>query len=72
VRGTNTPSVKFQNTETHYRTLPIATQSQSKQQSVNFERLVQNQPNYIRRLYKEILEAAPANARIIYDYVVNY
>jgi integrase len=71
VRGINTPSVKFQNTETHYRTLPIATQSKSKQQSVNFERLVQNQPNYIRRLYKEILETGPANARIIYDYIIS-
>lgn len=70
MRGTNTPSVKFQNTETRYSTtsLPIATQS--KPPSVNFERLVQNQPNYIRKLYKEILEAAPANARIIYDYII--
>jgi hypothetical protein len=37
---------------------------------IKSERLMQNQPNYIRKLYREILDANPANALIIYDYII--
>lgn len=36
---------------------------------VEFERLIQNQSNYIKRLFREILDVNHANALVIHDYI---
>ncbi len=38
--------------------------------SDNFERLLQYQPNYIKRLFNEVVESNPFNAHIIIDYII--
>jgi hypothetical protein len=36
---------------------------------IDFEKLVQNQSNYIKELYKEVVVANPTNALIVYDFI---
>ncbi|MGA7370886.1 MAG: hypothetical protein WBX01_17325 [Nitrososphaeraceae archaeon] len=37
---------------------------------VNIGRLVNNQPNYIKRLYSQVIDANPSNAMIIHNYTI--
>jgi len=34
------------------------------------ERLIRNQPNYIKKLYRQVIDVNPSNARIIHDYIM--
>ena len=43
---------------------------QNKSLPNNLEKLVQYQSNYIKRLFDEMLDANPANALIINDYII--
>jgi hypothetical protein len=74
VRGINGPRDDFQNTRIHYGTTsPVIINPQGQPQpdvGLAGIRLVQNQPNYIKRPYKETLESSPTNAHVIYDYII--
>jgi integrase len=48
----------------------IISNPQSKSIADNLEKLVQHQSNYIKRLFREMLDANPSNALIISDYVI--
>jgi integrase/FtsZ-binding cell division protein ZapB len=70
VRGGNSSSVSFEKTGTRSSTTSITITPQDRIPHDNLEILVQNQSNYIKRLYKEVLEANSTNARIINDYII--
>jgi hypothetical protein len=44
--------------------------TKSSRNLIDFEKLVRNQSNYIKKLYKEIVELNSTNAHIICDYIV--
>ena len=52
-------------------TTPLTIPKQSKSElSVNADRLVSKQSNYIKKLYRQFLDVNPCNAKIIHDYII--
>lgn len=49
--------------------LQVQDNDSKKELRIEFDRLTQNQPNYIKRIFRETAEANPANALIICDYI---
>ena len=70
MRANNNPNVNFQNTGTRFTAASLTINPENQNLSDRLGRLVQNQPNYIKRLYREILESNSANAIIINDYII--
>jgi integrase len=66
-----TANSETQSTALQYRTTPITINNlQNKSLPKNSEKLVQYQSNYIKRMYIRTLEANPANAMIINNYII--
>ncbi len=52
-------------------TTPLTIPKQSKSElSVNADRLVSNQSNYIKKLYRQVLDTNSFNAMIMHDYIL--
>ena len=54
----------------HGTTSLTITEQSENELSVQVERLISNQPNYIKKLCKQVLEGNPCNAMIIHNYIV--
>jgi hypothetical protein len=50
---------------------PLTIPKQSENElSVNVETLVNNQPNYIKKLYRQVSDVNSCNVKIIHDYII--
>jgi hypothetical protein len=70
VRNQNITDIGIQNIKARCGTAPLTINHINQDLTPNTGKLVHNQSNYIKRLYKEILEANPDNALIINDYII--
>lgn len=60
----------IQSSYAHGTTSLTITKQSENELSVNLERLVNNQSNYIKKLYRQVLDANSCNAMIIHDYII--
>ncbi|MPZ05388.1 MAG: hypothetical protein GEU26_03055 [Nitrososphaeraceae archaeon] len=71
MKGNNPPrKEKIQSSYAHGTTSLTITKQSENELSVNLERLVNNQSNYIKKLYRQVLDANSCNAMIIHDYII--
>jgi integrase len=71
VKDSKPPRIKTDQSSYALGITPLTIPKQSENElSVNVETLVNNQPNYIKKLYRQVSDVNSCNVKIIHDYII--